>query len=312
MVLVCAYQVMFANIDINGAISGFYITVVTNALILIIFDVLFNWKKRSKYEHLFLFLLYIVFTYFNCMIMNVKSIIGFVNPYSFDEVISNFDNMLHFGFYPYELLNITSWSAYAISLIDQMYVLWFFITVGWLSYSFLQLSSIRAQKIIISYIMCWLILGAFTATYYASVGPIFWSGFYDVANPYVPLMDHLKNVNETYPLFAFVLRDLLLDFQNSNEIVNLNAPSAMPSMHVSIAALMLFSIPRGYLVWKIAAFLFLVVIMVGSVVLGWHYAVDGYVALTGTYVIWKTTSIFLNRYNRWMENQNRSVGKLYS
>jgi hypothetical protein len=53
MVLVCAYQVMFANIDINGAISGFYITVVTNALILIIFDVLFNWKKRSKYEHLF-------------------------------------------------------------------------------------------------------------------------------------------------------------------------------------------------------------------------------------------------------------------
>jgi TRAP-type C4-dicarboxylate transport system permease small subunit len=58
-------------------------------------------------------------------------------------------------------------------------------------------------------------------------------------------------------------------------------------MHVSIAvllALLYFRIHR-WLGWAAAGFA--VIIMVGSVHLGWHYAADGYLSAALTIVIWK-------------------------
>ena len=37
---------------------------------------------------------------------------------------------------------------------------------------------------------------------------------------------------------------------------------------------------------------YLLVIMVGSVHIGWHYAVDGYVAIATTLILWKIVGCF--------------------
>ena len=63
--------------------------------------------------------------------------------------------------------------------------------------------------------------------------------------------------------------------------------SAFPSMHVAttvLIALYASSLCRwlGYLGWVFAA-----IIMVGSVVLAWHYAVDGYAGGLIALAIWK-------------------------
>jgi len=55
--------------------------------------------------------------------------------------------------------------------------------------------------------------------------------------------------------------------------------SAMPSMHVACTALIAASMWTYGLVWRVFGALFLALIMLGSVHLGWHYAVDAYVGV---------------------------------
>jgi membrane-associated phospholipid phosphatase len=72
----------------------------------------------------------------------------------------------------------------------------------------------------------------------------------------------------------------------------------MPSMHVSIAWLMALlgwriSRPVGWLLTAYCA-----CIVLGSVHLGWHYAVDGYVSIILTSGIWFVTGRIIARQAR--------------
>jgi membrane-associated phospholipid phosphatase len=63
--------------------------------------------------------------------------------------------------------------------------------------------------------------------------------------------------------------------------------SAMPSMHVAatvLCAMVGWQLNRA--VGLILA-LFAAIIQLGSVHLGWHYAVDGYLSALFTFLIWK-------------------------
>ena len=72
--------------------------------------------------------------------------------------------------------------------------------------------------------------------------------------------------------------------------------SAMPSMHLSIAtvfALLGWKISRF---WGMAGIIFLVLILLGSVHLGYHYAVDGYAAILATVGIWWLSGILVSKW----------------
>ncbi len=71
--------------------------------------------------------------------------------------------------------------------------------------------------------------------------------------------------------------------------------SAMPSMHISSSVLLAigaFKVNKkiGLLFW-----LFTLIIMIASVHLGWHYAVDGYVAIVVTLLTWRFAKFILKR-----------------
>ena len=67
----------------------------------------------------------------------------------------------------------------------------------------------------------------------------------------------------------------------------------MPSMHVAIATL-LACFGWGVNRWAGAAYTaFALTIMVGSVHLGWHYAIDGYVAAAIGVALWYATGRML-------------------
>ena len=64
--------------------------------------------------------------------------------------------------------------------------------------------------------------------------------------------------------------------------------SAMPSMHVGSTALMMF-FAYGWKRWAghLAA-VFVAIIVIGSVMLAWHYAVDAYLGLIAAWACWKS------------------------
>ena len=70
----------------------------------------------------------------------------------------------------------------------------------------------------------------------------------------------------------------------------------MPSLHIAMAtlfALVGWTIDRRL---GIAATLFAVGIFIGSIHLGWHYAVDGYVSAPATVMLWLLAG-WLNRFS---------------
>jgi hypothetical protein len=64
------------------------------------------------------------------------------------------------------------------------------------------------------------------------------------------------------------------------------AIAAMPSLHVASACAfyLVARISNRRLGW--AFFTFLVLMLLGSIHLGWHYAIDGYAGIAGTIAIW--------------------------
>ena len=89
---------------------------------------------------------------------------------------------------------------------------------------------------------------------------------------------------------------MLWEAYNNKEIGQVKGISAMPSMHVSIA--FLFALV-GWRIHRISGIIFSVfafLIMVGCVHLGWHYAIDGYVAIACIWLIWWAVGCLLNRF----------------
>jgi hypothetical protein len=74
--------------------------------------------------------------------------------------------------------------------------------------------------------------------------------------------------------------------------------SAMPSLHVAIAALNAIVLYKFSKAAGVFGLLYLAVILVGSVHLGWHYAIDGYLSILAVAVIWWATGWALARTRR--------------
>jgi PAP2 superfamily len=69
----------------------------------------------------------------------------------------------------------------------------------------------------------------------------------------------------------------------------------MPSMHLATSfsfVLLGFSVNRRL---GTVSSVFAALIFVGSIHLGWHYAIDGYVAILGTWAIWWIVGRLLDR-----------------
>ena len=60
--------------------------------------------------------------------------------------------------------------------------------------------------------------------------------------------------------------------------------AAMPSLHVAVPALYALA-SRGW--WRALWWGFTVLTIIGSVALGWHYAVDGYMGILLAWLTWR-------------------------
>jgi membrane-associated phospholipid phosphatase len=86
--------------------------------------------------------------------------------------------------------------------------------------------------------------------------------------------------------------------------------SAMPSMHVTIATL------NALLCWRIdrrlgvAASAFAVLIFLGSIMLLWHYAVDGIAGVFIACLCWSAAGALVQRWNAHMQRRRETAREM--
>jgi PAP2 superfamily len=216
---------------------------------------------------------------------DVQSNILTLQPSTWDVTFANWDKALHFGKQPWEWLQPVLGYAPITFLINLNYNSWFFsMMVLLIFFGFATKASELRTRFFLTYVSIWIISGNILAVAFASAGPCYYSRLGLSPDPYAGLMDYLKHVNETIPVWAVSLQDTL--WQGHLAGYEGSVVSAMPSLHNGSA--LLFAL-AGYQIskfWGRILAAHAALIYVGSIHLAWHYAIDSYLAWTVTLVVW--------------------------
>lgn len=225
-----------------------------------------------------------------------KENIPVIHPFSWDKTFAQWDLALGFGRMPWEILQPLNHPAITIT-VNFFYHLWFFLMFGiliWQGFSF-RTSALRLRYLL-AFCFCWFFGGTVLAILFSSAGPCFYSDMFPGPSPFAGQMAYLNSVGPDWIWSLAVQRDLWTSYVTGSGAVK--GISAMPSMHVSIAVL------NAILCWKIdrrlgwAATGFAALIFLGSIILLWHYAVDGLVSIALTLLCWAAAGALAQRWTK--------------
>ena len=206
-------------------------------------------------------------------------------PYTWDQFFAKFDNALFLGHDPWILSHQLMPDVLATSIFDTLYVLWFVILqMSVFSIALLPPRHHLRLTFLMAYGLNWVIAGAILAIMFSSVGPVYMERL--TGDPmFQPLTDLLAQQGETTRIRALETQQLLWDGYTLENVSPMGI-SAFPSMHLSIAATCAC---LGFAVSRVTGFLaaiFTLSILVASVHLGWHYAIDGFAGIALAIVFW--------------------------
>jgi hypothetical protein len=220
----------------------------------------------------------------------LKAAVPLIQPFALDRRLAELDLALHGGVAPWVWLQAAFGHPLLTAALNLAYHLWFFIMFAltyWLVFSS-ERAALRMQ-FLFSFVLTWALLGNVLAVLMSSAGPCYYGLVLDGANPYAAQMQALHLADREVPLLALRVQEMLWqDYRNGSAISGM-AISAMPSMHVASSVLMALAGWRLNRAAGMALTAFALLIMIGSVHLGWHYAVDGYVGAIGAALLWKLT-----------------------
>lgn len=215
-----------------------------------------------------------------------KGLIPMISPFSWDPTFMQLDSWVHGGTHPWELLFPMFGSPAMIRFLDSVYVLWFpavVMTLVWQAWS--GTDPLRSQ-FFLTYALTWIVLGVGMAIGLSSAGPCYYLDVVGAPSTYDGLMTHLGSVDRAKPLAALHIQDILWTEYVSMAEHKIEGISAMPSLHVAMATLLVLLYSRVHVWAGAAAGAFAVLILVGSIMLGWHYAIDGYVGAALVIPLW--------------------------
>jgi len=222
-----------------------------------------------------------------------KELVAVVQPFGWDLAFAELDRLVHFGMDPYRLLLPVFGSPLATSALNAVYHAWFFLIYFVVFVAcFAQRGHKPSTAFLIALTLTFAIGGNVMAMVFSSAGPVYFERL-GLGDDFVPLMTHLINVAEISPVWALqVQEDLWAGYINDGVLAGI---SAMPSMHVATALLMaLYAWTHARWAGYVMA-LFAILIMLGSVHLGWHYAVDGYVGALIAWGAWRIGLVVARR-----------------
>jgi hypothetical protein len=217
-----------------------------------------------------------------------KQAIPVLHPFTWDASLSQIGSRLDGGMPLWRRLQPVLGTPEVTTSLDWFYHrAWAALLMAAFVWATLLRPSHVRRRFLFAFALLFLVVGNLFALALASAGP----AYYDfvtagVSDPYAGLLAYLRSVDAHTPLLALRgEQSLWYAYQHHVEAFGLGV-SAMPSIHVAAAVLTAlfgyaFSRVLGFALTLVALFTF-----AGSIELGWHYALDGYVGAAVALGVW--------------------------
>ena len=201
-----------------------------------------------------------------------------------DRTFADWDRWLHFGKLPHEWLEHVIAAPGALRLFDWLYFAWGLIMAGTLSAVLWAAPVERCRQYVLTFLGTWILIGSVLAPLLGSVGPVFYSQLVTDPDPYSRLLSGIQGTQSAE------VQALLWRATNMPGFIPATGISAMPSVHIAQATLIaLLAWTSRCWAFRALGILFAVGMQIATVVLAWHYAIDGYVAAVLTWGMWRVT-----------------------
>lgn len=217
----------------------------------------------------------------------IKKSISYFAPFSWDVTFEQWDRWLHGGVAPWQLLYPLFGSPVATQILNWAYNGWLIVlNLIWVWQAFSLKDNRLRSQFFLTFILSWIVLGSAAALLFSSAGPCYFGRVTGLPDPYAPLMSHLEAINQTHALWALNVQEKLWQLYITSNVGLGAGISAMPSLHVAKITLFALLGWRMHRWLGIVLTIYAIMIMIGSVLLGWHYAIDGYAGALGMCAIW--------------------------
>ena len=220
----------------------------------------------------------------------LKEILPWTVPYWADPALAAFDRAL---------LGVDAWRLFpewAVAPLDAIYVFWgpfkFFVLILMLV---LPPSRLKSQAVL-SYFLTVGIVGVAGQYLLSSVGPVFYDQ-YQGSSDFAALT---SRIHEHAPVVVKASEHLWQAYSGGYSAIG-GGISAMPSVHVATTTWAALALTRFWRFAAVPAWAFWLLIVAGSVALGWHYLADGIAGAAGALGCWYLAPRLL----RWLAGNPR-------
>jgi hypothetical protein len=242
-----------------------------------------RWGRRSRVSlgrFVRAFLLATLMVPVQITFQSLKQSLGRERGFPWDVDLAAIDRAIHGG---------PAWYWYAfllnqptlLKVVDILYVSWFAALAAmliWLCWTHLRALALRAA---LALLMLWIGAGTLLAWSFASAGPCFRATVDPDAAALLARLDLSRAA-----LIARTAQEGLWEAFESDRWIAFGGVSAMPSLHVGLIVLMaMVAWQRRPAVGALFG-IYALAMQAGAVVLGWHYAIDGYVGALCAWAAW--------------------------
>ena len=224
-----------------------------------------------------------------------KNQVAVLGHFAWDQKLASFELLLHGGLLPQDGLALIFGFPIAAKMIDLAYFMWFPMLFGsTFIMSFQPLQTFLRLRFMIALALAWALGGIITANIFSSAGPLYYGRLNPSPDLYAGHMELIRSLSASAKLEALVLQDSLWTAYAATP--SFSSISAFPSMHVAIS--MLVFLACRHLGWglKVLSAVYLDLIFLGSIFLGWHYAIDGYAGAGIALAAWWLGGMIAKKY----------------
>jgi hypothetical protein len=198
-----------------------------------------------------------------------------LHPFAYDEPLAAWDRALGGGD-PWRWLAALTYPP-VLRTLDLFYELWFVAFLAAILWWAWEVPSERRSQFLTAMTLLW-VGGSLLAVLVPSAGPVYYTRVTGHPGPYADLLPRLASAPLASTLQAALWSAYVMP---AGGVVK--GIAAFPSLHVAGPALCAIQ-ARGWLRWMWSAFTALTI--ASSIVLAWHYALDGYAGILLAALVW--------------------------